>query len=551
MRTYTNPVLDADWPDPDVIRVGPDYFLVASSFNRSPGLPVLHSTDLMTWTIASHAAPRVEPAEHYRRPRHGSGVWAPSIRYHDGEYVVVHPDPDHGIFVTRTRDPFGEWSAPHLLLEGRGLIDPCPLWDDDGRTYLVHGWAASRSGQKNLLTLVEVDEGLTRVVGRRATVVDGDLLPGYRTLEGPKLYKRDGSYWIFAPAGGVATGWQSVFRADSPFGPYEGRIVLRQGETPVNGPHQGAWVTTPGGEDWFVHFQDRGVFGRVVHLQPMTWGDDGWPVIGEPTADDPRCGQPVLRHAVPDAATSVGPDVARGEGEPRRTDLFDGSAPGPQWHFQGNVPASTAVTAAGTLRLAVAPDDLGTLRDVAGVLGQQLPGYPCRITTSVDVDRPDDGGAGGADGEAVGGARAGADGRAGAVPDLRAGLLVLGRAYAWVGVERSGGRSRVVARRRDEDSLRVPETELMEPVDLPAGHGPVDLRLETDDTGKVTFAWRAGADRAWRAADMPFEAVEGHWIGAEVALFAGGTSATGPVPDGARVAFGPVRVEDRASGTVR
>ncbi|WP_454041491.1 family 43 glycosylhydrolase [Cellulosimicrobium sp. Marseille-Q8652] len=532
MRTYTNPVLDADWPDPDVIRVGPDYFLVASSFNRSPGLPVLHSTDLVTWTIASHAAPRVEPADQYRRPRHGSGVWAPSIRHHDGEYVVVFPDPDHGVLVTRTRDPFGTWSAPHVLLEGRGLIDPCPLWDDDGRTYLVHGWAASRSGQKNLLTLVEVDEGLTRVVGRRATVVDGDLLPGYRTLEGPKMYKRDGAYWIFAPAGGVATGWQSVFRAGSPFGPYEDRVVLRQGATPVNGPHQGAWVTTPGGEDWFLHFQDRGAFGRVVHLQPMSWGEDGWPVIGEPMPDDPRCGQPVLRHtvpdaAVPDAAGAAGPDVARGEGEPRRSDEFDGAAPGPQWYFQGNVPPSTAVTGAGTLRLAVAVDDLGNLRDVAGVLGQQLPGYPCRVVTSLDV------------GVAGGGA------------DLRAGLLVLGRGYAWVGIERSGGRSRVVARHRGDDSLRAPEPDLMEPVELPAGHGPVDLRLETDESGVVTFAWRADPGGAWHEADSSFEAVAGHWIGAEVALFAGGAASTGPVPDGARVGFGPVRVVDRASGAAR
>ncbi|MBD5785408.1 family 43 glycosylhydrolase [Cellulosimicrobium terreum] len=524
MRHYTNPVLNADWPDPDVVRVDDDYFLVASSFNRSPGLPILHSKDLVSWTIASHAAPQVEPAAHYRRPRHGSGVWAPSIRYHDGELVVVFPDPDHGIYVTRTRDPFGEWSTPHLLLAGRGLIDPCPLWDDDGRTYLVHGWAASRAGQKNLLTLVEVDAGLTRVVGRRETVVDGDLLPGYRTLEGPKMYKRDGVYWIFAPAGGVATGWQSVFRADSPFGPYEDRIVLREGSSTVNGPHQGAWVTTPGGEDWFLHFQDRGVFGRVVHLQPMAWGSDGWPVIGEPTEDDPRCGQPVLRHRVPDAARDVLGDSASGWGEPRRSDAFDAAVPGAQWYFQGNVQPSTAVSGGGVLRLAVAGDDLGNLRDVAGVLGQQLPGYPCRVTSSVDVRGAGELGV-----------------------DLRAGLLVLGRAYAWVGIERTGDRVRVVARRRDDADLRVAEPELAEPVVLAPDVASVELRLDSDETGKVMFAWRpasdGGAEHPWVSADVPFQAVEGHWIGAEVALFASAPYGTSPVPDGSRVGFGPVRFE--------
>lgn len=517
---YRNPVLDADWPDPDVIRVGGDYFLVASSFNRSPGLPVLHSTDLLRWTIASHAAAQVVPAGHYRRPRHGSGVWAPSIRHHDGVYYVVFPDPDHGIFVTHTRDPFGAWSTPHALLEGRGLIDPCPLWDDDGRTYLVHGWAASRSGHKNLLTLVEVNEALTRVVGRRETVVDGELIEGCTTLEGPKLYQRHGVYWIFAPAGGVATGWQSVFRAAKPFGPYEHRVVMRQGDTPVNGPHQGAWVTTPGGEDWFLHFQDRGVFGRVVHLQPLTWGDDGWPVIGEPIDGEPGCGQPVLRYRAPDGVAAD--ETEAGQAEPDRSDRFDGAAPGPQWYFQANVPAGTAVVGSGRLDLAVAPDDLGNLRDVAGVLGQQLPGYPCRVTTQVDLGEQD---------------------------GVRAGLLVLGRKYAWVGLEKRHGRVQVVARRRDEDNLRVPESDLMEPVELDPATPAVELCVANDEKGVITFAWRRPQE-SWTEVPVRFQAVQGHWIGAELALFAASLGGLPPA-GGARVSFGPVEFLDERTGQVR
>ena len=161
---FTNPVLNADWPDPDAVRVGDDYYLVASSFNRAPGLPVLHSRDLVSWEVIARALPALPPETHYRLPRHGSGVWAPSIRHHDGTFHITYPDPDHGIFVLSADDPRGPWTPPRLLLGGTGLIDPCPLWDD-GRAYLVHGWARSRSGIANRLTMVEVDPGLTRLAG--------------------------------------------------------------------------------------------------------------------------------------------------------------------------------------------------------------------------------------------------------------------------------------------------------------------------------------------------------------------------------------------------
>ena len=113
------------------------------------------------------------------------------------------------------------------------------------------------------------------------------------TLEGPKLYKRDGWYYILAPAGGVPQGWQVALRARNIYGPYEDRVVLRQGRTHVNGPHQGALVDTARGEWWFVHFQDAGVYGRIVHLEPVTWRD-GWPLPG-----DPEAGEPVARHVKP------------------------------------------------------------------------------------------------------------------------------------------------------------------------------------------------------------------------------------------------------------
>ena len=275
--TYRNPVLYADYSDPDVCAVGGDYFLTASSFHCVPGLPILHSRDLVSWHIIGHALKELLPREVFDRPQHGKGVWAPSIRYHEGFFYIYWGDPDRGIFMVKASDPSGQWSQPVCVLEGRGMIDPCPLWDDDGRCYLVHAWAASRAGFNSVLTVRELSADGTQAIGQPRIVFDGGQ--ENHTAEGPKLYKRDGYYWILCPAGGVAMGWQLAMRSPSVYGPYEWRRVLWQGRTDINGPHQGAWVSTPCGEDWFLHFNDKGAYGRVVYLQPVDWSS-GWPMMG-------------------------------------------------------------------------------------------------------------------------------------------------------------------------------------------------------------------------------------------------------------------------------
>lgn len=303
--SYINPVIHADYSDPDVVASpdGKTFYMTASSFQCAPGLPILKSHDLVNWVLVNYALPAVPPVEVYdAAPMHGKGVWAPCIKYHAGEYYIYWGDPDYGIYMIKTANPEGEWSEPVLVKGGKGLIDPTPLWDEDGRAYLANAWAASRSGFNSVVTISEMNPAGTAVISSPRIVFDGNDGVNH-TIEGPKLYKRGDYYYIFAPAGGVETGWQLVMRSKSIYGPYEARIVMAQGKSDVNGPHQGAWVTTADGEDWFVHFQDRGAYGRIINLNPMEW-KDGWPVIGN-DSDGDGCGDPVRKWNKPSIHASA------------------------------------------------------------------------------------------------------------------------------------------------------------------------------------------------------------------------------------------------------
>ena len=301
--SFANPVLYADFSDPDAIRVGQDYWMTASSFNCSPGLQILHSRDLVHWSLEGAALPG-GPESYWKdsRPRpqavqHGNGVWAPAIRFHDGLYWIFWGDPDYGIYQVHSCDPRGGWSDPVQVIEGKGYIDPCPLWDEDGRVWLVHAWANSRCGVKSVLHLCELNSDCTGCISDQRMIFDGRT-NGNETVEGPKFYKKDGYYWIFAPAGGVKTGWQLVMRSRNIEGPYEWKVAMHQGGTRVCGPHQGAWIQDTEGGDWFLHFEDRYAWGRVVHLQPMEWTADNWCVIGS-DEDSDGIGEPVRYASVP------------------------------------------------------------------------------------------------------------------------------------------------------------------------------------------------------------------------------------------------------------
>lgn len=309
--SYKNAIIHADYSDPDAIRVGDTYYMTSSSFNNVPGLSLLQSKDMVNWELVGHALPQQIPLDVFANPQHGKGVWAPCLRYHDGKFWIFYPDPDFGIYVMTAEKFAGPWSAPHLLLAGKGIIDPTPLWDDDGQAYLMYAWAKSRSGINNMLTLRKMSpDAKTLLDDKGPVVIDGNKLPNYKTLEGPKFYKHNGYYYVFAPAGGVEFGWQSVFRSKKIYGPYEDKIVMEQGKSPTNGPHQGAWVRAQDGSDWFYHFQDKRAYGRIVHLQPMDWKND-WPVIGE-DKNNTGIGEPVcnIKNRLPESLRLKTPPLA-------------------------------------------------------------------------------------------------------------------------------------------------------------------------------------------------------------------------------------------------
>lgn len=379
--TYRNPILYTDYSDPDAIRVGEDYFMVASSFCNTPALPLLHSRDLVNWKVINYVAQRL-PFDYYEKPMHGCGVWAPSIRFYNGQYYVFIPMPDEGIFMSCTKDPWGTWSELSCIKKVVGWIDPCPFWDNDGKAYMVNAFARSRIGFKSFLYLSPMDSNSLELLEDGQFIYDGHATQP--TIEGPKMYKRNDYYYIFAPAGGVKEGWQTVLRSKNIYGPYEEKIVMHQGSSSVNGPHQGAWVDTPSGEDWFLHFQDVGNAGRIIHLQPMHWVDD-WPVIGVNETPD-GCGEPTLHYRKPDVGTEYPVDA------PDDSDFFEGNSLGLQWQWNANYRQDWYHLDDGRLFLEAQPvDPKLQLCDIPNLLLQKWPAPQFQITTCFHLNQLQEG----------------------------------------------------------------------------------------------------------------------------------------------------------------
>lgn len=493
---YKNPVLYADYSDPDACRVGDDFYMTSSSFNCIPSLQILHSKDLVNWEIVSAAVPYALPPVDDVAPLHGMRVWAPSIRHHDGWFYIFWGDPDQGAFMTKAQDVAGPWTEPVLVKAGKGIIDTTPLWDDDGRVYMVHAYAGSRAGFKSVISICELNADATKAITPSRIIFDGH--GEHPTCEGPKFYKHDGYYYIFHPAGGVQTGWQVVQRSKNIYGPYEMKVTLAQGDTDINGPHQGAWVDTPTGEHWFLHFQDVGAYGRLVHLQPMTW-IDGWPVMGV-DKDGDGCGEPVLKYKKPNVGKSYPIN------NPRESDEFNGYELGKQWQWHANFNEKWHYCAGqkGVLRLFSYPEPEGgkSLWDVPNLLMQKptAPNFTC--TTKLNFTTSD---------KYLG---------------ERTGLVVMGLDYAAIVMENTADGlvlNQVVCKEADKGNVEKVIAS------VPLQSGEVYLRAKFMDKGmleknpldmKVMVQFSYSLDgKKFKPLGEAFQAKEGKWIGAKTGVF--------------------------------
>ncbi len=480
--TYSNPIIHADYSDPDVIRVGDDYYMTSSSFSHFPGLPILHSKDLVNWKIISYAVIQY-PIKDFNKPQHGNGIWAPSIRFHNGEFYIYYGDPDYGIFMTKAKDPKGPWAPLKLIKKAKGWIDPCPLWDDDGNAYLVHAWARSRSGIKHRLTVNKMSPDGEKLLDEGVLVFCDSIK--HPTMEGPKFYKRNGYYYIFAPAGGVKPGWQVVLRSKNVYGPYEDKIVLEQGSTNINGPHQGGWVETQSGESWFIHFQDKDAYGRIVHLQPMKW-ENNWPLIGI-DYDGNGVGEPVLKYKKPNVGKTYQICV------PQTNDEFDSSKLGLQWQWQANFDSSwiSLKERKGWLRFYSQkfPDSTQNFWNVPQLLMQKFPAEKFRITTKLEFNPK--------------------------TIHEKAGLIIFGLDYSYIGIEKiqNGFRIYQAINQNAEKNNNEKIIELKK-----IKQNKIYFRVDVNENARCTFYYSIDG-KHFTKLGKDFNAKAGKWVGAKAGIY--------------------------------
>ncbi len=480
IKMYTNPIVHSDYSDPDVVRVGTEYYMTASSFNHVPGLPILHSTDLVNWTLIGHALQKLIPENIFDKVQHGAGIWAPSIRYHNNEFYIYYPDPDYGIYMIKTKIILGPWSDPVLVEEGKGLIDPCPLWDEDGKVFLIHAYAKSRSGINSILVVKEMNASGTKIIGEKKIVYDGHTIDP--TIEGPKFYKRNGWYYIFAPAGGVSTGWQTVLRSKNIYGPYERKIVMDKGNSAINGPHQGAWINTETDEDWFIHFQDKGLFGRVIHLQPMVWEND-WPIIGMDLDGDGK-GEPVLNFKYPSSKKSNSASVNYNSTNKSQLNL--------NWQWQANPQSNWAQIQDGKLRLNAIKVYDSTKNNylVPSLLLQKFPSEHFKVATKISLEN----------------VRVG----------TRTGLIVFGTDYASIFIEKDSLGYRLFL----EQSLKAEMGEKSKMVFIEASaSNTIYFNSTVNEKGETQLEYSFDGIEFKLPKQVLFTAKPGKWVGAKIGLY--------------------------------
>ena len=405
--TFTNPLMWGDWPDPDVIRVGDEFYMVSTSMHYVPGCPIIKSKDLVNWEMAGYAIDRYDEDPKYDMQGGNlylNGSWANSLRYHNGKFYVAFCTPygwgrETGHFsVCEAEKPEGPWKR---TIFPEYMYDPGLFFDDDGKVYVVHG--------QGTLYVTELNEDARSVKGDKVKIWSGRFknaheLGGGFGMEGSHVYKINGKYYITCPAGGTE-GWQICLRSDNIYGPYEHKLIMNDDSSyPKNGLHQGGMVQLKNGDWWFIIMQDRGAIGRVPCLVPVKWVD-GWPMLG---AD----GKDVVTYPKP----AVG--KASKIKSPATTDEFNTKKLGLQWQWNHNPDnAKWSLTERpGYMRLKASPAN--NLKNARNTLTQRVQGPTSEGLVEMELTGMKDGNV--------------------------AGFGVFQFPYAYVAVQQEGGARKVV-----------------------------------------------------------------------------------------------------------
>jgi beta-xylosidase len=473
---YKNPLIFADYSDPDVIRVNDDFYMAASSFNCMPGIPVLHSRDLVNWDIIGHVYDEL-PFDKYDEPAHGEGSWAPSIRFYNGLFYVYFCTPHEGLFMATAKDPAGNWELNHIV-NVEMWEDPCPFWDDDGSAYLV------RSKLRGAVLYLHRMSRDGKVLLDNGIVIFQNT-ENQPTLEGPKFLKKDGYYYILAPAGGVSKGWQTVLRSKNIYGPYEDKIVLHTGNTNINGPHQGGIVNLKSGQWWFIHFQSKGAYGRIIHLQPVEWKDD-WPLIGIDINND-GIGEPVPEYKKPETGQSNPISV------PRTSDEFTASKLGLQWQWHANPRQEwfSLTENPGNIRLYAVQNlsQNGNLWFVPNLLLQKFPAPDFTVTAKITFK-----------------------------PELageKSGLVIMGKEWAYLAMEKTDTGIQL-GMFKGTFFEGCDKTQIIESASI--NNNTYYLRVNVTEQGICDFSYSTDG-MEFLSIGEEFTAVQGVWIGAKTGLF--------------------------------
>lgn len=440
--TYSNPLFYDEFSDPDLIRVGEDYYLTGTTMHAMPGLPVLHSKDLVNWEFLSYAADRLDFGPEYRlengKEIYGQGVWAPSFRYCNGTFYIFDNIRGQPTQLFHSRSPAGPWTRTPMK---RAFHDLSILFDDDGKTYVIWGY-------RNIM-MAQLNEDLTdEVPGTERTIIPSSAGMG----EGSHFYKINGKYYITS-AWYLGTMRMPCARADRPEGPYEVLPAISQGEDfgiAHGAMHQGGIVSTPSGEWWGFSMMDFNSLGRLTGLSPVTW-KDGWPYFGLPG----NLGRTPRTWVKPNTG-----HVSRPSAPYERNDDFSGTKLKPvwQWNHAPDDSRWSLTERPGYLRLHSLPaPDFWRARNS---LTQRAIGLESTPTAVLDA--------------------------AGMEPGDMAGLGLLNSPYAWIGVRRTG----------DELTVEQYDQKSGETVRAPVRSGRVWLRAQCSfATEKARFSYSTDGKR--------------------------------------------------------